>query len=200
MNALRKVLVIDDDPVVGTSFTRVLAPKGYAVIRAADGVEALAKLKGEEYDLVYTDIKMPGMSGLEVARRIKETRPWMPVVIVTGYGNDDNVAEARRLGVAGFLNKPLTPETIEGTTDALTATWPAEAAAAAAVKAAEAAEAAEAAPAALTPATFAKNVALFVAAPVVALTYVVVGPLVGLGMLAYFGMKALTGHGKDKAG
>ena len=186
MNALRKVLVVDDDPVVGRSFTRVLAPKGYAVIRAANGAEALEKINREEYDLVYTDIKMPGMNGLEVARAIKETRPWMPVVIVTGYGSDANLAEARKIGVAGFLNKPLTPETIEGTADALTTTWP-EAVPAVKKAAAKKAEPVEAA----TAATFAKNVALFIAAPVVALTYVVIGPLVGLGMLAYFGAKAL---------
>jgi len=197
MNALRKVLVVDDDPVVGRSFTRVLAPKGYAVIRAANGAEALEKINREEYDLVYTDIKMPGMNGLEVARALKEARPWMPVVIVTGYGSDANIAEAKKIGVAGFLNKPLAPETIEGTADALTTGWPemparAPAVGKAAAKEAEVAEVAEAA----TALTFAKNVALFIAAPVVALTYVVIGPLVGLGMLAYFGAKAMVR--KDK--
>ena len=193
MNALRKVLVVDDDPVVGRSFTRVLAPKGYAVIRAANGKEALDKINREEYDLVYTDIKMPGMNGLEVARAIKETRPWMPVVIVTGYGTDANMAEAKKIGVAGFLNKPLTPETIEGTADALTTTWPE---AVPALKKAAAKEATETTTEAAGAAAFAKNVALFIAAPVVALTYVVIGPLVGLGMLAYFGAKALAR--KDK--
>jgi CheY-like chemotaxis protein len=191
MNALRKVLVVDDDPVVGRSFTRVLAPKGYAVIRAANGADALEKINREEYDLVYTDIKMPGMNGLEVARAIKETRPWMPVVIVTGYGTDANMAEAKKLGVNGFLNKPLTPETIEGTADALTTTWPE------AIPAVKKAAVTETTPEeAATVATFAKNVALFIAAPVVALTYVVIGPIVGLGMLAYFGTKALMR--KDK--
>ena len=84
MNALRKVLVVDDDPVVGRSFDRVLSGKGYAVITAVSGQEALKKLETEEYDAVFTDIKMPGMSGLEVAERVKEKRPWLPVVIVTG--------------------------------------------------------------------------------------------------------------------
>ena len=67
VTATKKVLVIDDDPVVGKSFARVLSGKGYAVITAKDGQEALDKLASESYDLVYTDIKMPGMSGLEVA-------------------------------------------------------------------------------------------------------------------------------------
>lgn len=195
MKALRKVLVIDDDPVVGTSFNRVLEPKGYAVITAADGPEALEKIAREDYDVVYTDIKMPGMNGLEVARRIKESRPWMPVVIVTGYGTDANVEEARKLGVAGFLNKPLTPETIEDTTASFAAEEPAPE-----VARAEPHAAAPEPEAKLTPATFLKNVALFIAAPFIALAYVVIGPIVGLGMLAWFGMRALTRRGKPEAG
>ena len=71
MSALRKILVVDDDPVVGKSFDRVLAGKGYAVITASNGEEALHKLSNENYDVVFTDIKMPGMSGLEVAERVK---------------------------------------------------------------------------------------------------------------------------------
>ena len=197
MKALRKVLVIDDDPVVGTSFNRVLEPKGYAVITAADGAEALERIAREDYDVVYTDIRMPGMNGLEVARRIKEARPWMPVVIVTGYGTDANVEEARKLGVAGFLNKPLTPETIEDTTASFTSE---EAAAAALPAAAAPAAAAAAAPQERTPAGFVKNVALFFAAPFIGLAYIVIGPIVGLGMLAWFGFRALTGRGKPEAG
>ncbi|MBI2224600.1 MAG: response regulator, partial [Betaproteobacteria bacterium] len=60
MDAIRKVLVVDDDPVVGKSFHRVLSGKGYAVITARNGEEALNKLRGETYDVVFTDIKMPG--------------------------------------------------------------------------------------------------------------------------------------------
>lgn len=84
MSALRKVLVVDDDPVVGKSFDRVLSAKGYIVVTAENGAAALERLAKEEYDAVYTDIKMPGMSGLEVAEKVKARRPWTPVVIVTG--------------------------------------------------------------------------------------------------------------------
>ena len=88
MNASRKVLVVDDDPVVRKSFDRVLSGKGYAVITAESGEEALRKLNEEKYDLVYTDIRMPGMSGLEVAEEVKARKPWTPVVIITGYGTE----------------------------------------------------------------------------------------------------------------
>jgi CheY-like chemotaxis protein len=94
MTTSKKLLVVDDDPVVGRSFNRVLSDKGYAVITARNGEEALRKLDEEAYDVVFTDIKMPGMSGLEVAERVKARQPWLPVVIVTGYGTEENEAKA----------------------------------------------------------------------------------------------------------
>ena len=122
MNASRKVLVVDDDPVVAKSFDRVLSSKGYAVITAENGEEALRKLNEENYDIVYTDIRMPGMSGLEVAEQVKARKPWTPVVIITGYGTEAAESRAKAAGVSGFLHKPLSPEMIEGSArDALAA-------------------------------------------------------------------------------
>ncbi len=187
--ATKKVLVIDDDPVVGKSFDRVLSPKGYAVISAADGAEALDKLAKEHYDVVFTDIKMPGMDGLEVAKRIKGTNPWMPVVIVTGYGTEANEMQARQLGVSHFLHKPLTPELIEATA---TYAYPV-----AALPAPSADATIEIAPAEERVGFF-KNVALFVAAPFIGLAYVLVFPFVGIGMLGYVAYQALTQVKTDK--
>ena len=117
MGALRKVLVVDDDPVVGRSFDRVLSGKGYAVITAGSAAEALKKLDTENYDVVFTDIKMPGMNGLEMAEQVRQQRPWLPVVIVTGYGSPGNEARAEAAGVSGFLRKPLSPEMIESSAE-----------------------------------------------------------------------------------
>ena len=108
-----RILVVDDDPVVAKSINRVLTAKGFAVINAQSGEEALKKLKNETYDVVFTDIKMPGLSGIEVAERIKASQPWLPVVIVTGHGSRENQARADAVGVSDFLNKPLSPEMIE---------------------------------------------------------------------------------------
>ncbi len=113
MKTLRKVLVVDDDPVVGKSFHRVLSSRGYAVVTANDGPEALRKIAAEEYDLVYTDIRMPGMDGVAVAERIRERQPWLPVVIVSGYATAENEARAMAAGVRAVLHKPLSPEMIE---------------------------------------------------------------------------------------
>ena len=71
------------------------------------------KLQSENYDAVFTDLRMPGMNGLEVAERIKARQPWTPVVIVTGYGSRTSEERARAAGVSDFLHKPLSPEMIE---------------------------------------------------------------------------------------
>ena len=186
MSALRKVLVVDDDPVVGKSFDRVLTGKGYAVITAGDAQEALHKLDTEKYDLVFTDIKMPGMSGLEMAEQMRQRQPWLPVVIVTGYGSPDNEARAEAAGVSAFLRKPLSPEMIEGSAEQALSRKTAAAHSAAVEQAVEAPTPAG------TPnfARFVKNVALFIAAPFVGLAYILAFPIVGLGMLVWMAIEA----------
>ncbi len=185
MNATRKVLVVDDDPVVSKSFDRVLSGKGYAVITAKSGEEALRKLGEENYDLVYTDIRMPGMSGLEVAETVKARRPWTPVVIITGYGTEEAEIRAKAAGVSSFMHKPLSPEMIEGSArDALAAPVAAPQAAAAPIEA-EAPRAESAGVAGTL-----KNIALFVAAPFIGLAYVIALPFVGFAVLAYMAARA----------
>ncbi len=176
MTALRKVLVVDDDPAVRKSFDRVLSGKGYAVITAESGEEALRKLNEEKYDIVYSDIRMPGMNGLEVAENIKARRPWTPVVIITGYGTDIAEERAKAAGVSKFLHKPLSPAMIEDSArDVLAAP-----AAAAVVAAAPEAPAAEVAPAG----SMLGNILLFFAAPFIGLAYIVAMPFYGLAVLA----------------
>jgi CheY-like chemotaxis protein len=185
MNASRKVLVVDDDPAVRKSIDRILSSKGYAVITAESGEEALRKLNEEKYDLVYTDIRMPGMSGLEVAEQVKARKPWTPVVIITGYGTDAAEARAKAAGVSSFMHKPLSPEMIEDSArDALAE--PAAVAEAAASPAVADAPSAE--PATLASAL--KNIALFFAAPFIGLAYIVALPFVGLGFLAVMAARA----------
>jgi CheY-like chemotaxis protein len=197
MTTQARVLVVDDDPVVAKSFDRVLSGKGYAVITARDGPEALAKLAREDYDAVFTDIRMPGMDGLEVAARIKATRPWLPVVIVTGYGSPASEARAKQIGVAGFLHKPLSPEMIEGSArEAMASKAVHRDAPAAMAKPAEVALTAQPAVAAPGAGRFAKDVALFVAAPFIGLAYAVAFPFVGLALLSWYGYRALVSRAK----
>ena len=187
MSALRKVLVVDDDPVVGKSFDRVLSARGYAVITAENGQEALSKLSGENYDVVFTDIRMPGMNGLEVAERIKASQPWLPVVIVTGYGTEANEARAEAAGVSGFLHKPLSPAMIEYSTQQALRNKNAPAEPHAATEAGAAPQ-----PAVAGGESVLKNIALFIAAPFVGLAYLLAFPFVGLGMIAWMGAQAVA--------
>ena len=184
MSALHKVLVVDDDPVVGSSFNRVLSNKGYVVVTAENAAQALEKMREQEYDVVFTDIKMPGMSGIELAEEVKARRPWTPVVIVTGYGSAAQEAKAKELGVSAFLNKPLSPDMIEQT------------AAQAMLDVAPAAEAArppqEAVVASQGVAARLVNMVLFLAAPFIGLLYAVALPLVGAAMLATMAARAFS--------
>lgn len=183
------VLVIDDDAVVGRSFDRVLSSKGYEVDTALSGEEGLKDIDSRDYDVVFTDIKMPGMDGLEVAGRIREKCPWTPVVVITGYGTDENEARASVLGVSGFVRKPLTPDIIENIT----------------LKALEKperpTEAANESEVALgheveelrgwrKVSRIARNVGLFLAAPFIALGYVIALPAVGFYAFVKFGLEA----------
>jgi CheY-like chemotaxis protein len=196
MSALpKRVLVVDDDPVVGKSFNRVLSQKGYVVVTAQDGREALNKLQDGDYDVVFTDIRMPGMDGLELAEQVKARKSWTPVVIVTGFGSQANEARAKAAGVSAFLHKPLTPEQIEETAR--------QAIAQPAIPAAAATHAAHAAAVDITQ-TIAglhaevgmgaeaslKKIGLLVAAPFIGLAYILALPFVGLGLLASMGVKA----------
>lgn len=187
MSALRKVLVVDDDPVVGKSFNRVLSQKGYVVITAQNAQEALNKLQEAEYDVVFTDIRMPGMDGLELAERVKAKHPWTPVVIVTGYGTTANEERAKAAGVSAFLHKPLSPEMIEGSAmNALLEPAPLI------VPQEQASPVEEAHPEPVEKENILKNIALFMAAPFIGLIYAVLLPFVGIGIMTNMAIQALV--------
>ena len=186
MSALRKVLVVDDDAVVGKSFHRVLSEnKGYVVTTVENAHEALKQMREQSFDVVFTDIKMPGMDGVELAERVKASQPWTPVVIITGYGTAENESRAKAAGVTDFVRKPLSPEVIE-------------ASAAHALREASPEVAPEAVVAPIEQVHVEviekenriKNIALFLAAPFIGLAYAVMLPVVGMVMLAKIGMQA----------
>jgi CheY-like chemotaxis protein len=190
MSALRKVLVVDDDPVVGKSFNRVLTDeKGYIVVTANNAHEALKKIREESYDVVFTDIKMPGMDGVELAEQVKSRQPWIPVVIVTGYGTTDNEVRAKAAGVSAFLHKPLSPQMIEDSAhDALlqpvampvSQSLPGDAPVQDALVKPQASHGK------------ASYVALLIAAPFIGLVFAALLPLVGLATLAWMGLRAVA--------
>jgi DNA-binding NtrC family response regulator len=104
------VLVVDDEQTVCNSCKKILSQEGYKVDVALTGEEALGKVKGDGFDLVITDWKMPQIDGLEVARRIKKEKPNTAVIIITGYPSVDSSIEAIRSGIADYVPKPFTPD------------------------------------------------------------------------------------------
>lgn len=190
----RKVLVVDDDAVIGHSINRVLTGQGFQVREAMSGSEALEELEHRQYDMVFTDLRMPGMDGLDMASRMKKSHPEMPVVVITGYGTEQSEQRARDLGVAGFLHKPLSPASIienaervlrerDETVEAIRLSALALLSPAAATAAAPAIEERE---------SVAKNVALFFAAPFIGLAYILAFPFVGFWAIGKYGYKAFS--------
>jgi len=108
-----RVLVIDDDPDIREILGYLLTTLGYDTHAAADGVEGLALFHQERYDLVLTDLGMPGLSGWEVARLAKLERAGIPVVLVTGWGDHIDLDEARGRGVDWILTKPFRAEGVQ---------------------------------------------------------------------------------------
>ena len=200
MSVSRKVLVVDDDAVVGHSINRVLTGQGYQVREAVSGMEALEELGHQRYDMVFTDIRMPGMDGLDMASRMKKSYPEMPVVVITGYGTEASEKQAKDLGVAGFLRKPLAPGTIiENAERVLRERDETREAIRLSALALISPAATETATAAAIPApavegkpNVAKNVALFFAAPFIGLAYILAFPFVAMFAIGKYAYKAFT--------
>ena len=108
-----KVLVIDDEPELREVLGEFLAGQGHTVTACADGEAGLSRLLEERFDLVITDLGMPGLSGWEVVKRAKECRPGTPVVLLTGWADQIDPDEARARGADFLMAKPFMPEDIQ---------------------------------------------------------------------------------------
>lgn len=103
----RRILVVEDDPTVRRSLVEALSEEGFQVAAATTGEEALPLLSREDPDLVLSDVRMPGMSGLELLRLVRQRAPSVDVVLTTAYDDMPTVAEAMKEGAFDFLVKPL---------------------------------------------------------------------------------------------
>jgi DNA-binding response OmpR family regulator len=104
------VLIVDDEPALRTTLTRVLMSAGWEVTSASEGREMLQLLAASPFDLVYLDIHLTGMSGMDLLQQIRENDPDLPVVLFTGQASLDTALEAIRLGASDYLVKPIDPE------------------------------------------------------------------------------------------
>ena len=110
-----KILLVDDEKEFVESLSERLGLRDLKVDIAYDGEQALEAVKEEEPDFMILDLSMPGIDGLEVLRRVKKKYPDVQVVILTGHGSDKDEAEAKRLGAAAYLEKPLDIDPLVGT-------------------------------------------------------------------------------------
>jgi CheY-like chemotaxis protein len=102
-----RILVVDDEPDVAAVVKDVLATAGHEVDTAISGTEALKMLELTAYDLVFTDLGMPDMSGWEVAEKINQDRPGLAVVLVTGWGTSLDEADVSKRGITAVVQKPF---------------------------------------------------------------------------------------------
>jgi excisionase family DNA binding protein len=102
-----RVLVVDDEAAIRDLLAKTLALAEYDVDLAPDGRQALERLRIIPYDLLITDLKMPGIDGLNVIREARRLKPDIPVIIITGFSTEASAIEAVNLGVSGYLTKPF---------------------------------------------------------------------------------------------
>lgn len=112
MNITGKVLVVDDEAAIRHTLARVLQNAGLEVTTAEDGEQGLAFLENTRFDLVFMDIRMPGIAGLDALDMVRTRYPGLPVVLFTALPDLDSAVEALRRGATDYLLKPLKPETI----------------------------------------------------------------------------------------
>jgi len=103
----KRILIVDDNPNMSTLLSDILEIFDFRGFHALDGNEALDKLKRSQYDMVFTDLRMPNMDGLDLLKAIKSEHPEIPVVVVTGYSGADTRDEVLSERADGFLSKPF---------------------------------------------------------------------------------------------
>ncbi|MBI4573985.1 MAG: response regulator [candidate division NC10 bacterium] len=102
-----RVLVVDDEPDAVELLTEFLRAKGYEVITASDGEEALRKVKEDRPHLILLDVRMPKLNGLEVLRRVREIDREVGVIMVTAVNEEETGREALKMGAFDYITKPL---------------------------------------------------------------------------------------------
>jgi DNA-binding NtrC family response regulator len=111
--ARAQILVIDDEPLMRDFLEETLVRSGFGVVTASDGTTGLGEIRSNSYDLVITDIRMPGVDGIGLLEETKKLQPEMAVIMMTAYASVETAVEALRLGASDYIMKPFTPEKVE---------------------------------------------------------------------------------------
>jgi DNA-binding NtrC family response regulator len=104
---MARILVIDDDPGVRESMSRMLRGAGYTVQSAGDGEEGFDLARGDAFDVILSDMRMPGLSGIDVLRKLRDVNVDASFIVMTGFGTVDTAVEAMKLGAVDFVQKPF---------------------------------------------------------------------------------------------
>ncbi|OQY48513.1 MAG: hypothetical protein B6240_04640 [Desulfobacteraceae bacterium 4572_87] len=107
-----RILVMEDDVAISAALDMILTEAGYNIDLAETGEAALELFEKKDFDLIIADLKLPGINGMEVIKQIKEKKPEMQVVVITGVGTQPIASEALELGAHDFLPKPFTDDQI----------------------------------------------------------------------------------------
>jgi FixJ family two-component response regulator/glycine cleavage system H lipoate-binding protein len=105
-----RILCVDDEEVILNSFRKILVLDGYSIDTVETGQEVLGLIQTHDYDFVFTDLKMPAMSGTDVAKSVKHLRPDIDVVIITGYASVESAVECMKYGAMDYIEKPFTED------------------------------------------------------------------------------------------
>ncbi len=108
----KSILIVDDEKNIRLTLSQALEVFDVDIETAASGEKALEKLNEKEFGLVLLDLRLPGMDGMEVLRRLREIRPDIRVIMITAHGTVESAVEAMKLGACDFLQKPFIPDEI----------------------------------------------------------------------------------------
>jgi CheY-like chemotaxis protein len=109
-----RILAVDDEKVILDSFRKSLVLAGYSIDTVENGSEVLGLIRKNDYDFVFTDLKMPGMDGVEVTKAVKHLRPDIDVIVITGYASVETAVETVKSGAMDYVQKPFTEDELVG--------------------------------------------------------------------------------------
>jgi len=104
---MKKILIVDDQPGIRVLLQEVLKKEGYDIQTAGSGVEAISLLEAEHFDALLTDMKLPGMNGVDILQRVQAKAEQMVIMMMTAYGEMELIEQAKSLGAKHFFTKPF---------------------------------------------------------------------------------------------
>jgi DNA-binding response OmpR family regulator len=113
-NPKARILAVDDEEIILSSFRKILVLAGYSIDTVEHGSEVLGLIRKRDYDFIFTDLKMPGMDGVELTKAVKHLRPDIDVIVITGFASIETAVETVKFGAMDYVEKPFTEDELLG--------------------------------------------------------------------------------------